>query len=323
MKLATLKRGGRDGTLIVVDRSLRHAATVPKIARTLQEALDRFEQVEPALRDVYERLNAGGIDTSFGLKPEELAAPLPRAYQWLDGSAYIPHMERVRRARAAELPPNYLEEPLMYQGGGDPMLGPRDPIPLMDEAWGLDFEAEVAAITDDVPCGVSVEDAFSHIKLLVLVNDLSLRNLIPAEARKGFGFLHGKPPSALSPVAVAPIELGLHFRAGKLHLPLVSEYNDRRFGSPDAGVDMTFSFAGLIAHAAKTRPLGAGTIIGSGTVSNRDPQAGFSCIAERRALEALAGTPQTRYMHAGDRIRIEVLDPEGRSIFGAIDQVVR
>ncbi len=324
MKLGSLKRGGRDGTLVVVDRRLKLAAAVPKIARTLQQALDDWQRAEPALRDVYQRLNAGGVDTSFALEPGELAAPLPRAYQLLDASAYVTHVELVRKARGAVLPPRFWTDPLMYQGASDGLLGPRDPIPLADESFGLDFEAEVAVITGDVPMAVSPAQAAPHVKLLVLLNDVSLRNLIPGELEKGFGFVQGKPRSALSEVAVSPDELGEAWRGCKLCLPLRSTLNGARFGEPDAGVDMTFDFATLIAHAARTRPLGAGTLLGSGTVSNRDPARGSSCIVERRMLETLAeGAPKTAYLRAGDRVRIEMLDASGASIFGAIDQRVQ
>ncbi|MFI5308108.1 MAG: fumarylacetoacetate hydrolase family protein [Polyangiales bacterium] len=324
MKLGSLKRGGRDGTLVVVDRKLKLAATVPKLAKSLQQALDDWARLAPELRDVYERLNAGGVDTSFALDANELAAPLPRAYQFLDGSAYLHHVELARRARGAEMPARLYEDPLMYQGVSDPLLGPRDPISLLDESHGLDFEAEVAVITDDVPLGVSGAHAAQHVKLLVLLNDVSLRNLIPAEIEKGFGFVQGKPPSALSEVAVTPDELGVGWRDSKVHLPLRSALNGVRFGDPDAGTDMAFDFAQLIAHAAKTRPLGAGTIIGSGTVSNRDQSRGSSCIAERRMLEQLvSGAPATPFLRPGDRVRIEMLDSSGRSLFGAIDQRVQ
>lgn len=323
MKLASLKRGGRDGTLIVVDRKLHLATTVPKIARTLQQALDDWARAAPELENVYERLNAGGSDTSFALTPPELAAPLPRAYQFLDGSVYLNHVELVRKARGATMPASFWSDPLMYQGGSDHMLGPRDEIALLDESYGLDFEAEVAVITGDVPLGMSTEHAGEHIKLLVLLNDISLRNLIPGELAKGFGFVQGKPPTALSEVAVTPDELGTAWREHKVHLPMLCSLNGERFGDPDAGTDMAFDFAQLIAHAAKTRPLGAGTIIGSGTVSNRDPARGSSCIVERRMLEMLAhGQATTPFLRAGDRVRIEMLGENGRSLFGAIDQRV-
>jgi fumarylacetoacetate (FAA) hydrolase len=323
MKLGSLKRGGRDGTLVVVDRKLERATSVPKLAHSLQQALDDWAQVAPELQDVYERLNAGDVDTSFALEPQQLAAPLPRAYQFLDGSAYVTHVELVRRARGAELPKSFWTDPLMYQGGSDCLLGPRDPIPLADDAFGLDFEAEVAVITDDVAMGVSAAHAGEHIKLLSLLNDVSLRNVIPDELQKGFGFVQGKPPSALAEVAVTPDELGDAWHDCKLHLPLESTLNGTRFGAPDAGTDMTFSFAQLIAHAAKTRPLCAGTIIGSGTVSNRDPSRGSSCIIERRMLETLEhGAPKTAFLRVGDRIRIEMLDADGHSVFGAIEQRV-
>jgi fumarylacetoacetate (FAA) hydrolase len=324
MKLGSLKRGGRDGTLIVIDRRLEHAATVPKLARTLQQALDDFSRVGPALRDVYERLNAGGVDTSFALDPAQLAAPLPRAYQLLDASAYLSHVELARKARGAQLPARLLGDPLMYQGASDRLLGPRDPLALLDEAHGLDFEAEVAVITDDVPAGVSVAHAARHVALVTLLNDVSLRNLIPGELEKGFGFVQSKPLSALCEAAVSPDELGSAWRDAKLCLPLRSTLNGARFGDPDAGVDMSFDFAQLIAHAARTRPLAAGTIIGSGTVSNRDPARGSGCIVERRMRETLEhGAPRTPFLRAGDHVRIEMLDAAGLSIFGAIDQRVQ
>jgi fumarylacetoacetate (FAA) hydrolase len=323
MKLASLKRGGRDGTLVVVDRKLKLAAAVPKIAACMQDALDDWAKLAPELDDVYERLNAGGVDTSFALDPSELAAPLPRAYQFLDASAYVTHVELVRKARGAELPKSFWTDPLMYQGGSDPLLGARDPILIADERFGLDFEAEVAVIVDDVPQASSPAQAAEHIKLLVLLNDISLRNLIPDELAKGFGFVHGKPPSAFSEAAITPDELGSAWRDAKLHLPLVSSRNGKRFGEPDAGSDMTFDFAQLIAHACKTRPLAAGTIIGSGTVSNRDARRGSSCIVERRTLEQLTdGAPRTEYLRAGETVRIEMFDAQGRTLFGAIDQRV-
>lgn len=323
VKLGSLKRGGRDGTLIVVARNLRSAATVQRIAPTFQDALQRWDTVRPQLQDVYERLNAGGVDTSFALKPDALASPLPRAYQWLDGSAYVNHVELVRKARGAELPQRFWTDPLMYQGGSDAFDGPTDPIRGLHPDWGIDFEAEVAVITGDVPLGCSPQQAVDHIILLMLVNDVSLRGLIPGELEKGFGFVHGKPRSAFSPVAVTPDELGEAWREGKVHLPLRTEFNGVAFGSPEAGVDMTFGFPRLVAHAATTRSLAAGTIIGSGTVSNLDRSRGSSCLAERRMLEKLKdGAPSTPFMVPGDRVRIEMLDHDGRSIFGAIDQTV-
>jgi fumarylacetoacetate (FAA) hydrolase len=322
MKLASLKTGGRDGTLIVVDRSLARAVTVPRWAPTLQAALDNWQAVAPELARVSRSLDGGEIE-SFALDIAQLAAPLPRAYQWLDGSAYLTHVERARKARGAQLPTNLLTDPLMYQGVSDGFLGPRDPIGVADENWGVDFEAEVAVVTDDVPMGVAPENAGTHIKLLLLVNDVSLRKLIPAELAKGFGFLHGKPASALSPVAVTPDELGGAWDGAKVHLPLLIDVNDRLFGRPDAGTDMQFDFPALISHAAKTRRLGAGTVIGSGTVSNRDETRGCACILEQRALEMLrTGKASTAFMRYGDRVRIEMCDRDGRTMFGAIEQVV-
>lgn len=324
MKLASLKAGGRDGTLVVVSRDLDRAAAVPQIAATLQAALDDWHTLAPELASVYRLLNAGHLPDALPLDCRDLAAPLPRAYQWADGSAYVTHVELVRRARGAPMPESFWTDPLMYQGGSDGFLGPSDPILVADESWGIDFEAEVAVVTDDVPMGVSAESAGRHIKLLMLANDVSLRNLVPRELAKGFGFFQSKPASAFSPVAVTPDELGAAWDGGRLHLPLISELNGAPFGRPDAGVDMTFDFPALIAHAAFTRRLGAGSIIGSGTVSNGDRSAGSSCIAERRMLEQLEfGTPRTPFLRFGDRVRIEMRDASGRSIFGAIDQHVR
>ncbi len=323
MKLASLKEGGRDGTLMVVSRDLTRA-THAVSATTLQQALEDWASYGPKLEAEFARVEAGAAPEAFAFDPEACAAPLPRAYQWADGSAYVNHVELVRRARGAEMPESFWSDPLMYQGGSDPMLGPRDPILAADEAWGIDFEAEVAVITDDVPAGTTPETAGGHIRLFMLVNDVSLRNLIPGELAKGFGFFHGKPPTAFSPVAVTPEELGVAWDGRKLHLPLLSHLNGELFGRPDAGVDMTFDFPQLIAHAAKTRPLGAGTIVGSGTVSNKDRSVGSSCLAEVRTLETIdQGKPSTPFMSFGDRIRIEMLDADGQSIFGAIEQEVR
>lgn len=322
MKLATLKSSGRDGTLVVVDRDLQRAVAVPEHAATLQAALDDWARIAPRLEEVYASLNR---DASFGstLDMDELAAPLPRAYQWLDASAYLSHLERVRRARGAELPPEMRSDPLMYQGGSDGSLGPRDPIPAADEAWGVDFEAEIAVITDDVPMGVSRAAAGSHIKLVMLVNDVSLRNLIPDEIAKGFGFVHGKPANAYSPVAVTPEELGTAWREHRVHLPLTCRVNGETVGAPLAGEDLQFGFDRLIKHAAKSRRLGAGTIIGAGTVSNRDASRGCACLIEKRVLELLeSGEIHTPFLEFGDRVHIEMLDVDGRSVFGAIDQVV-
>jgi len=322
VKLATLKSSGRDGTLVVVDRDLQRAVAVPQHAATLQAALDDWARIAPRLEEVYASLNH---DASLGsaLDMDALAAPLPRAYQWLDASAYLSHLERVRRARGAELPPEMRSDPLMYQGGSDGSLGPRDPIPAADEAWGVDFEAEIAVITDDVPMGVSQAAASSHIKLVMLVNDVSLRNLIPDEIAKGFGFVHGKPANAYSPVAVTPEELGTAWREHRVHLPLACRVNGETVGAPLAGEDLQFGFDRLINHAAKSRRLGTGTIIGAGTVSNRDASRGCACLIEKRVLELLEnGEVHTSFLRYGDRVHIEMLDADGHSIFGAIDQVV-
>jgi fumarylacetoacetate (FAA) hydrolase len=325
MKLASL-RHGRDGRLAVVSRDLSHYVLVPGIAATLQAALDGWADVAPELDEVYGLLNAGKADGAHAFDATDCLSPLPRAYQWADGSAYVTHVELVRKARGAEMPPSFWTDPLMYQGGSDSFIGPADPIACADEAWGIDFEAEVAVVTDDVPYGTRAEDAAKHIKLVMLVNDVSLRNLIPNELAKNFGFFQSKPASAFSPVAVTPDELGPAWREAKLHHPLHVWLNGTKFGNPDAGVDMTFSFAQLIAHAAKTRALGAGTIIGSGTVSNRpetSDNVGSCCIAERRTIEQIGtGAPKTPFMKFGDRVRIEMFDADGKSIFGAIDQHV-
>lgn len=323
MKLASLKTGGRDGTLIVTSRDLTRYIVVPQIAATLQQALEHWPVCLPQLQEIYHELNDGVLEGS-PLDFSALAAPLPRAYQWLDGSAYLSHVERVRQARGAEMPASFREDPLMYQGGSDIFLGPRDTIHAADEAWGIDFESEVAVITNDVPLGTPDDDASAtHIKLLMLVNDLSLRNLIPAELAKGFGFIHGKPPTTFSPVAVTPDELGENWQNSKLHLPLITQLNGELFGNPNAGEDMQFNFAQLIQHAAKTRPLSAGTIIGSGTVSNRDLTRGCSCLAERRVLEIIEnGKASTPFMKHSDQIKIEMLNDNGESIFGSIEQVV-
>lgn len=323
MKLASLKSGGPDGTLIVVDRALRRAAAVPGIARTLQGALDDWTILSPELRSVHRLLEAGELRDAFDLDPMLLAAPLPRAYQWADGSAYVTHVELVRKARGAAMPESLWTDPLMYQGGSDGFLGPHDPVALADEGWGIDFEAEVAVILDAVPMGVTPVQAARHIRLVLLVNDVSLRNLIPGELAKGFGFFQSKPASAFSPVAVSPEALGSAWDGGKLSRKLRCHVNGALFGEPNAGVDMTFDFPRLIAHAARTRALGAGTIIGSGTVSNRDPAAGSCCIQERRMVETIEhGAPRTPFLKFGDRVRIEMLDDAGVSIFGAIDQEV-
>lgn len=324
MKLATLKQGGRDGTLVVVSRDLTLCQPVPAVARTLQAALDDWDQVAPQLAEVYDALNNNNARHALRFNPAQCHSPLPRAYQWADGSAYVNHVELVRKARGADMPPEFWTDPLMYQGGSDSFVGPTDPMLALDEAWGIDFEAEVAVVTSDVPMGARPADCRSHIRLVMLVNDVSLRNLIPAELAKGFGFFQSKPASAFSPVAVTPDELGEAWDGGKVHLPLVVHLNDELFGRPNAGVDMTFDFPRLIAHVAKTRELEAGSIIGSGTVSNVDRSTGSGCLAEKRCLETIAdGKPRTPFMQFGDRVRIEMFDAAGATIFGAIDQTVQ
>lgn len=320
MKLASLKHG-RDGMLAVVSRDLTKYVAVPHVAPTLQRAMDDWANTAPRLMRVYDLLNEGAADGAKAFHPGECAAPLPRAYQWADGSAYVTHVELVRKARGAEMPKSFWSDPLMYQGGSDSFIGPTDSILATSEEWGIDFEGEIAAVTDDVPMCVSARTAQKHIKLLMLANDISLRNLIPGELAKGFGFFQSKPATAFSPVAVTPDELSEAWSGGKAHLPLIVTLNGERFGAPNAGEDMTFSFPDLIAHAAKTRFLGAGSIIGSGTVSNKDTSHGSACLAERRTLETIEhGAPKTPFLKFGDRVRIEMLDREGRSIFGAIDQ---
>lgn len=324
MKLASLKSAtSRDGELCVVNQSLTTAIRVPQIAPTLQYALDNWHNVAPQLQAIYQQLNDQQLNDAFPFEEEQCCAPLPRAYQWADGSAYVNHVELVRKARGAEMPADFWTNPLMYQGGSDTLLGPRDPIIAHSESYGIDFEAEIAIITDDVPMGIKKEDAGQHIKLFMLVNDVSLRNLVPAELAKGFGFFQAKPSSSFSPVAITPDELGTHWDGERIHLPVLSQLNEAFFGQPNAGVDMTFSFPDLIHHAAKTRKLGVGTIIGSGTISNVDRSNGSSCIAEKRMLELIeSGHSQTPFLHFGDRVRIEMLDNEGNSFFGAIDQIV-
>jgi fumarylacetoacetate (FAA) hydrolase len=323
MKLASLK-GGRDGRLAVVSRDLTRAVAAPGVASTLQAALDDWDRIRPHLETIYRALNDGKADGAFAFEEQACASPLPRAYQWADGSAYLAHVELVRKARGAEMPKSFWTDPLMYQGGSDGFLGPRDPIVAADNAWGIDFEGEVAVVTGDVARGCPISDAEKSIRLVMLVNDVSLRNLIPNELAKGFGFFQSKPASAFSPVAVTIDELGSHWRDGKLHLPLLVHLNGKQFGAPNAGADMAFNFPQLVAHAAKTRALAAGSIIGSGTVSNRDPSAGAACLAERRMLEQIEnGASRTPFLKSGDRVRIEMKDEGGRSIFGAIEQDVR
>jgi fumarylacetoacetate (FAA) hydrolase len=334
MKLATLKKGGRDGTLVVVNRALTHCRTVSAIARTLQAALDDWEACEPQLRQVYEALNSGAFTDPDVFDQAACHSPLPRAYQWADGSAYVNHVELVRRARGAELPPEFWTDPLMYQGGSDSFVGPRDPVRALSTDWGIDLEAEVAVVTGNVPMGASVDQAAKSVRLLMLVNDVSLRNLIPAELAKGFGFFQSKPASAFSPVAITPDELGADWSDCRVHRPLTVHLNGALFGQPDAGTDMVFNFAQLIAHAAKTRELVSGSIIGSGTVSNKqgglqgssiaNGGVGYCCIAEVRMYETIeSGQPLTPYMQFGDRVRIEMTDRQGASLFGAIEQAVQ
>ncbi len=333
MKLASLKHG-RNGRLVVVSRDLTRATDAFPVVSTLQGALDDWERLHPRLVDLAEQLEHGSVP-SFRFHEHDCASPLPRAYQWADGSAYVNHVALVRQARGAEMMPSFWTDPLMYQGGSDTFLGPRDPITLPDEAHGIDFEGEVAVITGDVPMGVTPHEARGLIRLIMIANDVSLRNLIAPELAKGFGFFQSKPSTAFSPVAVTPDELGAAWVEGKLHLPLLAYFNGEPFGRPQAGVDMTFDFGTLIAHAAKTRALTAGTIIGSGTVSNRDADGGpgkpiaegglgYVCIAEMRTVETIRdGAPRTPFMRFGDTVRIEMKDARGHSIFGAIDQIVR
>ncbi|HUE93666.1 fumarylacetoacetate hydrolase family protein [Pseudomonas sp.] len=322
MKLASLNQG-RDGMLVVVSRDLSRATKVPTISDTLQAALDNWAVSKPKLEAVYQRLNDGLEEGAFAFDQAACHSPLPRAYHWADGSAYVNHVELVRKARGAEIPESFWHDPLMYQGGADCFIPPHSPIQMADEAWGIDLEAEIAVITDDVPMGATAAEAAGHIQLLMLVNDVSLRNLIPGELAKGFGFYQSKPSSSFSPVAITPDELGDIWEGGKVHRPLVSHINGALFGQPDAGVDMTFNFPTLVAHAAKTRPLCCGTIIGSGTVSNYDRSAGSSCLAEKRMLEIIeSGEAKTPFLKFGDRVRIEMFDAAGHSLFGAIDQVV-
>ena len=321
MKLASLKHGGRDGTLIVVSRDLTRAVVADDIARTLQQALEDWHNTAPRLNALSEELNAGRAANAFDLDVNALAAPLPRAFEFVDGSAYLPHVARVRKARGAEVPASFYSDPLMYQATSAGFLGPRDAVVVPSEAYGIDLEAEVVVVTDDVPMAVTPDDAAGHIQLIGLINDVSLRHLIPDELAKGFGFLQSKPRSGLSPVFVTPDELGEAWIDSKLHRPLVTHVNGQWFGAPEAGVDMQFNFAQLVAHAAKTRPLSAGTIVGSGTVANEDTRLGASCFAEQRTVETLRdGKPSTPFMKFGDVVRIEMFDAAGHSIFGAIEQ---
>ena len=321
MKLGSLKEGGRDGTLIVVSRDLSRAVRATGIAATLQQALEDWAATAPRLNALSEDLNAGTAAAAFELDMHALAAPLPRAYEFVDGSAYLPHVARVRRARGAEVPESFYVDPLMYQAVSAGFTGPRDPVLVVSADYGIDLEAEVVIVTDDVPMAVTPAQAAEHIQLIGLINDVSLRNLIPQELAKGFGFLQSKPRSTLSPVFVTPDELGDAWQDSKVHLPMLTHINGTWFGAPEAGVDMQFNFAQLVAHAAKTRPLSAGTIVGSGTVANEDTTLGASCFAEQRTVETLRdGKPSTPFMAFGDRVRIEMLSKNGESVFGAIEQ---
>ena len=330
MKLATLKDGSRDGRLVVVNKSLTRCTEASHIAPTLQAALDNWAAVAPKLAVLAESLEHDAVP-SMRFHEHNAHSPLPRAFQWADGSAYVNHVELVRKARGAELPESFWTDPLMYQGGSDSFLSPRDPVVMADEAYGIDMEGEIAVIVDDVPMGATVDQARAAIRLVMLVNDVSLRGLIPAELAKGFGFFQSKPSSAFSPVAVTPEELGEAWDGGKVHLPLRVDVNGKPFGRANAGVDMTFDFPTLVAHAAKTRPLTAGSIIGSGTVSNKldggagkpvaEGGVGYSCIAEIRMIETIRdGAPKTPFLQFGDTVRIEMLDRDGHSVFGAIEQ---
>lgn len=322
MKLATLADGSRDGRLAVVSRDLSRAAFATGIAQTLQAALDDWARTAPGLEQLARSVESGSAE-AFAFDATRALSPLPRSYHWVDGSAYVNHVELVRKARGATMPESFWTDPLVYQGGSDDLLPPAGAAAFASEDWGIDLEGEVAVITDDVPMGRDAMNARQHIKLLMLVNDWSLRNLVPAELAKGFGFYQSKPATAFSPVAVTPDELGEAWDGAKVHLPLTVHLNDGLLGQPNAGVDMTFDFGQLIAHATMTRRLGAGTIVGSGTVSNRDRSLGSTCLAERRMLETIEqGRPVTPFLSFGDRVRIEMFDAAGRSIFGAIDQRV-
>jgi fumarylacetoacetate (FAA) hydrolase len=321
MRLATLADGSRDGALIVVGRSAVSYARAHEVAPSLQRALDEWPTCEPQLRKLAARLERNEV-AALPLEPRALAAPLPRAYEWVDGSAYLNHVVLVRKARGAPPPEGLTSDPLVYQGGSGVLLGPRDPLVLPDAQFGLDFEGEIAVVLGDVPRGTTEDRAVQHVRLLLLANDVTYRDLVPAELKKGFGFFVSKPATAFAPFAVTPDQLGDSFRDGRAFLRLSCTYNGDRVGDLETGPEMHFSFSQLIAHAAKTRALTAGTILGSGTVSNRDAERGVSCLAERRAREVLAGTPVTPYMRAGDTIRLEAFDASGRSVFGAIEQAV-
>lgn len=324
MKLASIENNSRDGQLVVVNRELTRAVKVPQIAETMQAAIDNWGDTESKLQDVYQDLNLGKLTDAFDFSSVKVLAPIPRAYHWADGSAYVTHVELVRKARNAELPESFWTDPLMYMGASDAFIGANDDILIENEDWGIDFESEVIVITDDVPAGVDSKEALNHIKLVSIINDVSLRNLIPNELSKQFGFYQSKPWTTFAPVVVSLDELENSWKDGKLHLPLESTLNGKLIGSPNAGIDMTFDFGQLIAHAAKTRSLMAGTVIGSGTVANEGSPNGSSCLAEVRCLEIIEeGKASTSFMSYGDRIEIEMKNKSGESIFGKINQVVR
>ena len=323
MKLATYKDGSRDGQLVVVSRDLATAHYATGIATRLQQVLDDWNFLSPQLEDLATTLNHGKARHAFAFDPAMCMAPLPRAYQWADGSAYLNHVELVRKARGAEMPESFFGDPLVYQGGSDDFLGPCDDAPFANADWGIDFEAEIAVVTGDVPMGASPDQGLEGVRLLMLANDWTLRNLVPAELAKGFGFFQSKPATAFSPVAVTPDELGEAWQKGRVHLTLQSTWNGRKVGQTEAGPEMSFHFGQLIAHIAKTRQLRAGAIVGSGTVSNKDWSKGYSCIAEKRAIETIEqGEPKTAFMQYGDTIRIEMKGRDGLSLFGAIEQTV-
>lgn len=323
MKLGSISDNSRDGCPVLVDRGLRYMIPVNNVINNWQLAIENWSEVSPKLEKIYEKLDKGLAEGASAYDRSKLAAPFPRAYQWLDGSAYVTHVELLRKARGVELPANFWLDPLMYQGGSDHFLGPCEPIKIKDINWGVDFEGELAVVVDDVPLGISENKAEQHIKLIMLVNDISLRNLIPDELNKGFGFVHGKPPSAFGPLAITPDTIGQSWKDGKVHLPLLIKLNGKKVGFANAGVDMTFSFPELVAHAAKTRRLRAGTIIGSGTISNSDQQHGYSCIAEIRMIETInEGAPHTPFLQYGDKITMEMLASDGQSIFGSLEQTV-
>ena len=323
MKLGSISNNSRDGCPVLVDRYLRYMVPVNNVIDNWQLGIENWSAVLPKLEKIYEKLDNGLAEGAIPYDGSKLSAPFPRAYQWLDGSAYVTHVELLRKARGVELPANFWLDPLMYQGGSDHFLGPCEPIKIKDINWGVDFEGELAVVVDDVPLGISENKAEQHIKLIMLVNDISLRNLIPDELNKGFGFVHGKPPSAFGPLAITPDTIGQSWKDGKVHLPLLIKLNGKKVGFANAGVDMTFSFPELVAHAAKTRRLRAGTIIGSGTISNSDQQHGYSCIAEIRMIETInEGAPHTPFLQYGDKITMEMLASDGQSIFGSLEQTV-